>query len=894
MTATYTHTRRKNIGDEFEFSQGLVERAARELKTIMITINSDLGEDIPRHIIVIPFLHENVLKGIILLGSKKKLTEIQEDFLHQVMPSIGVAVNAVEARTKMQILLQQTQEQSEELQNQQEELKQSNEELQSQQEELQSQAEELQTQTEELRQTNEELENRTEDLERQRGAIREKNVTLEKTQRAVEAKAQELELSSKYKSEFLANMSHELRTPLNSMLILAQLLAENKRENLEKKQVEYAQTIHSAGSDLLTLINEILDLSKVEAGKIEAHVEEVILAELMETIEPKFHHLAEEKGVAFNIIIANELPPVLRTDSQRLKQIINNLLSNAFKFTAKGEVKLSMQRPTSDLFGTGLDPAKTIALSVTDSGIGIPEDKQKVIFEAFQQADGTTSRRFGGTGLGLSISRQLARLLGGELQLHSEEGKGSTFTLYIPENIEIKGSTSLQASVSFPSTQPAKQVETTTPSMRETSPEPVRQTVVQTPPEQTKTVAAVPVIKDDRDSITPDSRSLLIVEDDRNFSRLLVELAQEKGFKCVLAEDGKVGLEYAEEYQPNAIILDMGLPKVDGWTVMERLKDNPKTRHIPVHFMSASDETMDVKKMGAIGYLLKPVSMEQLGEAFQKIEHFIDERTKCLLVFADNKPHKKNILDVVGDRSIQTLMAENKAEAVEHLKTAQVDCLIIDMDVEKGNGIKLLEVLHNEERLAQIPVIIYGDRELSIAEEQLLHKCANNVTIKTVKSPERLLDETTLFLHQLEANLSEEKREMLEIVHDKEAILRDKKVLIVDDDIRNVFALATILEDKDMEVVVGKDGQQGLEMLEEHDDIAIILMDIMMPEMDGYEAMQRIREKSRYRNLPIIALTAKAMKGDKAKCIEAGANDYLSKPVDTNKLFSLMRVWLYR
>jgi signal transduction histidine kinase/DNA-binding response OmpR family regulator len=885
MTATYTHTRRKNIGDEFEFSQGLVERAARELKTIMITINSDLGEDIPRHLIVIPFLHENVLKGVILLASQNKLTEMQEDFLHQVMPSIGVAVNAVEARTKMQILLQQTQEQSEELQNQQEELKQSNEELTSQQEELQSQAEELQTQTEELRQTNEELENRTEDLERQRRAIREKNATLEKTQQVVEAKAQELELSSKYKSEFLANMSHELRTPLNSMLILAQLLTENKRGNLEKKQVEYAQTIHSAGSDLLTLINEILDLSKVEAGKIEAHVEEVILAELMETIEPKFHHLAEEKSVAFHIIIADELPPVLRTDSQRLKQIINNLLSNAFKFTAKGEVKLSMQRPTSDLFGTGLDPAKTVALSVTDSGIGIPEDKQKVIFEAFQQADGTTSRRYGGTGLGLSISRQLSRLLGGELQLESEEGKGSTFTLYIPENIEVKGSTSIQQSVSSPSIQAAKQVKT--------SPEPVQQTVIQTPPP--KTVAPPPpVIKDDRDSITPDSRSLLIVEDDRNFSRLLVELAQEKGFKCVLAEDGKVGLEYAEEYQPNAIILDMGLPKVDGWTVMERLKDNKKTRHIPVHFMSASDQTMDVKKMGAIGYLLKPVSMEQLGEAFLKIEHFIDDRSKCLLVLVDNKRHQQNILKVVEDRSIQTLMAENKAEAVEHLKTAEVDCLIIDMDVEKGTGIKLLEVLHNEERLTQIPVIIYGDRELSIAEEQLLHKCANNVTIKTVKSPERLLDETTLFLHQLEADLPQEKREMLEVVHDKEAILRNKKVLIVDDDIRNVFALATILEDKDMEVVVGKDGQQGLEMLEQHDDIAIILMDIMMPEMDGYEAMRRIREKTRYRKLPIIALTAKAMKGDKAKCIEAGASDYLSKPVDTNKLFSLMRVWLYR
>ena len=658
MTASYAHTRRKNIGDEFEFSRGLVDRAARELKSIIITINSELGEAVPRHIIVVPFLHENTLKGVILLASTKALTKIQQDFFHQVMPSIGVAVNAVESRAKMEVLLEQTQVQTEELKNQQEELQSSNEELKSQQEELQAQAEELQTQTEELRQTNEELEERTQDLERQKQEIREKNSSLEKTRIVVEAKAQELELASKYKSEFLANMSHELRTPLNSMLILAQLLTENKRGNLNEKQVEYAQTIHSAGSDLLTLINEILDLSKVEAGKIDAHIDDVDAADLLETIESKFRHVANDNGLAFPVTIANNLPPVWRTDAQRLKQIINNLLSNAFKFTSEGEVKLNVRRPSDDLSSLGLDSAKTIAISVMDSGIGIPKDKLQVIFEAFQQADGTTSRRFGGTGLGLSISRQLARLLGGELQLHSEEGKGSTFTLYLPENLDQKTPKVAAQDQLTPLSAPTE-VQT----IREMGignrkwekenkeftmpPEPVpqqQQTVVQpTPPKMATSPKMAAPIKDDRDLITPDSQSLLIVEDDRNFSHLVMELAQEKSFKCIIAEDGKTGLELAEQYQPHAIILDLGLPKVDGWTVMEKLKDNAKTRHIPVHFMSGSDQSMEAKKMGAIGYLLKPVSMEQLGGAFQKIEQFINKKTKNLLVFVDDKQHQQNI-----------------------------------------------------------------------------------------------------------------------------------------------------------------------------------------------------------------------------------------------------------
>ena len=887
LVTSYAHTRRKNISEEFEFTKGMVERSAKELKVITMELSSDLGEDIPPYILITPFLHENILKGVLLIASLNKITEIQQKFLQLIMPSIGVSVNAVEAREKMQLLLNQTQEQSEELRNQQEELKQSNEELQSQQEELQSQTEELQTQTEELRQTNEELETRTQDLENQRKAIRDKNTTLEKTQEVIEAKAQELELASKYKSEFLANMSHELRTPLNSMLILAQLLTENKQNNLSDKQVEYARTIHSAGSDLLALINEILDLSKVEAGKIEANIEKVFIADLMETLEPKFSHAAEEKGVAFEINLAETLPDTIRTDAQRLKQIINNLLSNAFKFTSKGSVKLDIQRPDIDVSMYKLDNEKSIQIAVTDSGIGIPNDKQKVIFEAFQQADGTTSRRFGGTGLGLSISRQLARLLGGELKLVSEEGKGSKFSLYIPESLEPKSSESME--VNHPSPSPSASLPASSaPKIainNKENEESGLEFISETP---------IATINDDRDDITADSKSLLIVEDDRNFSRLVMELAQEKGFKCILAEDGKIGLECAEYYQPRAIILDMGLPKIDGWTMMEILKNNPETRHIPVHFISANDQTMDARKMGAIGYLLKPVSMEQLGEAFLKIEHFIAQKTKNLLIVVDNEEHQQAILKIVGNDSINITVTATKDEAMSKLHIEDIDCIILDVDVEDKSGIRLLEKLNNEDSIAQIPIILYSERRLLASEEEIIQKCTNHLTVKTVQSPERLLDETTLFLHQLEANLPKEKREMLEVVHDKEAILRDKKVLIVDDDVRNVFALATVLEDKDMEVVVGKDGEQGLKMLEEVDDIAIVLMDIMMPGMDGYEAMQRIRKQARHRHLPIIALTAKAMKGDKAKCIDAGANDYLSKPVDTNKLLSLMRVWLYR
>jgi signal transduction histidine kinase/DNA-binding response OmpR family regulator len=892
LLASYAYTRRKNLAEAFQFSEGLIERAAKDQESVILTINSGLGEEIPRNLIVLPFLYENAVKGVIVLGSVKAPTAIQLEFLHQVMSSIGIAVNSIESQTKMQELLQQTQTQAEELQTQTAELQTQKEELQSQSEELQNQTEELQTQAEELRQTNETLEERSTELELQKKAISEKNQVLEESQRTLQAKAEELELASKYKSEFLANMSHELRTPLNSMLILAQLLVENKNGNLTDKQVEYGRTIYSAGSDLLTLINEILDLSKVESGKMEIQIDEISTLEIVETIGHKFRHVAEEKGLAFHSTMAEDVPPFLNTDVQRLKQVISNLLSNAFKFTNAGEVKLTVHRPSKDdtVSNLSLELDKTIAISVTDTGIGIPTDKQQLIFRAFQQVDGTTSRRYGGTGLGLSISRQFARLLGGELLLHSIEGKGSTFTLYLPENLEKSSGVQKSRSSEGETVVPLNR----TPSKTDELLTVTTSTNAETQETNVPATDTERKIVDDRGNLTPEDKSILIIEDDRKFSSILLELAREQDFKCLVAEDGKTGLQLAEQYKPNAIILDVSLPQMDGWTVMERLKDNSNTRHIPVHFMSASDYSTDAKKMGAIGYLLKPVSMGELGQAFKKIEQFLANTVKNLLIVTDNLLRQQKIMELVGEGDVKTTSANTIENAVEHLYHASFDCLILDVEIEPGAGFKLLKQLQSEEQLSQLPVIIYAERDLLPPEEALLQRYTNNLTVKTVRSPERLLDEATLFLHQVEANLPDDKRKMLEIVHDKTVILKDKKVLLVDDDMRNVFALATVLENKDMEVIIAENGKEALTKLEEEPDINLILMDIMMPEMDGYEAIQKIRQQPRFQKLPIIALTAKAMKSDKTKCIEAGANDYISKPVDTDKLTSLMRVWLYR
>ncbi|WP_353570862.1 response regulator [Candidatus Albibeggiatoa sp. nov. BB20] len=885
LIASYGYTHRKNFSNEYKMGEGLVGQAALEKQTIIMEevpddymqIQSGLGHAKPHNIIVLPFIYDNKVRGVIEIGSFSEFTDIQREWLRQTMPIIAIAVNTAESRTKMQELLQQSQAQAEE---------------------LQSQQEELQSQQEELRQTNEELEQRTQDLERQKSEIHKKNSVLERSQVEIEAKAQELEMASRYKSEFLANMSHELRTPLNSMLILAQLLTENKAQNLSDKQVEYAKTIHDSGSDLLDLINDILDLSKVEAGKIEVNVEQVVLSEFAFNLESKFHHVAEKKGLQFHINLDPQLPQYIHTDTQRFRQIVTNLLSNAFKFTEHGGVEVDIYRPIESGFlrTNKLSTQDMVAISVVDSGIGIPKEKQGPIFEAFQQADGSTSRRFGGTGLGLSISRQLARLLGGDIQLSSEANKGSTFTLYLSDKLEY-------AEGALPAVMPDYELPKNSAPTRTPPPAPTQEIITPTvnSVESTELEPAriisglnIPPIQDDRDKLHPKDRLILIIEDDRNFSGILMELSREKDFKCIVAEDGRAGLELAKQYKPHAVILDVGLPNVDGFTVMERLKTDVETRHIPVHFVSGTEQGNDARRMGAIGYLLKPVSMGELGEAFRKIEHFIDKDIRTIMIIVDQKDHGTRILDIVGGESVESLIANQVDESIEILKQTECDCIVLDVDVEQATGLRLLNCLVKEESLRKIPVILYAERELTEQEEKQLAKFEDALTVKAVRSPERLLDETTLFLHQIEGKLPEEKRQMLQMVHDKEAILKGKKVLVVDDDTRNTFALATVLEDKDMEVIVAMNGKEALQTLDEDQSIDIVLMDIMMPEMDGYEAMQQIRSQTRFRKLPIIALTAKAMKGDKAKCIDAGANDYLSKPVDTDKLMSLMRVWLYR
>jgi signal transduction histidine kinase/DNA-binding response OmpR family regulator/methyl-accepting chemotaxis protein len=891
VIASYAYNHRQGLKNEFKIGEGLVGQAALEKETIHLTkvpenyyvrIQSGLGKALPKNVLIQPFFYEETLKGVIELATFQTITELQLDFLNQVMPNIGIAINTAQSRSRMQILLQESQKQTEE--------------LQSQSEELQSQSEELQTQQEELRQTNEELEEQTRELERQKQDVQTKNLSLEQAQTdmekaklAIETKAKELELASKYKSEFLANMSHELRTPLNSLLILAQMLGENKEGNLTDKQMEYAKTIFNSGSDLLTLINEILDLSKVEAGKIEIHVENVRLKDLVDMVNQKFNHVAEPKGIAFPITVADDLPSSVKTDGHRLQQIINNLLSNAFKFTNEGEVRLTIQRPTPDFAqwqtqsgNNELDPAKTIAFSVTDTGIGIPKDKQMLIFEAFQQVDGTTSRRYGGTGLGLSISRQLARILGGDLHLQSEEGQGSTFTLYLAEHhLETVPNSEMFSLANLAKPEPQSSDDQLSQIVQEQK---ILKSL-ETPDDS---------IMDDRSRLTPEDKTLLIIEDDREFATLLMTTAWEKDFKCIMAEDGKTGLQYANQYHPHAIILDVGLPQLDGWTVMEKLKENPETRHIPVHFMSASEKARDAKQMGAIGYLLKPINLDELGDAFTKIEQFITKKIKEVLIIADNEQHQQALLKIILSENVQTKVVSTLAQTRQELQDNTFDALILDVEVEQQSGLNLLEQLQQQDELFQAPIIIYAKRDLTEAEDSILQKFAKYFTLKTVCSPERLLEEATLFLHQVEEHLPSDKQKMLQMVHNKDAILAHKKILLVDDDVRNTFALMSFLERKQMEVFVGENGKEALTVLDEHPDISIVLMDIMMPEMDGYEAIQEIRKQTRFRKLPIIALTAKAMKGDKIKCIEAGASDYLAKPVDTEKLVSLMRVWLYR
>jgi CheY-like chemotaxis protein len=891
LVGTYAYVRRKNLANQFKIGEGLVGQAALEKKPIALSevpddyirVTSGLGESVPRHIVALPFIYEGQVLGVIELAMLTDFTDTQLEFMSRAVENIAIAFNTAYARQRMQELLQESQQKSEELQTQEEELRVTNEELISQTETLQESEKKLKKQQQELEMTNVQLEEQAAELEQSRNALQEKQDAVDKQNRELkvaqtelERKAEELTLTSKYKSEFLANMSHELRTPLNSLLILARILADNKEGNLTDEQVESAKIILNGGNDLLTLINEVLDLSKIEAGKMEFHVESIILTEFADSMRWQFNHVAQEKGIAFEFSMAEELPEKIETDKKRVEQIIKNLLSNAFKFTEKGKVSLTVQRPPLgvDLSQANLNPAESVAICVTDTGIGMTPEQQKIIFEAFQQADGSTSRKYGGTGLGLSISRELVSRLGGHIAVRSKVGEGSTFTLYLPERFNHALLDAESSEVSDTS---------------KLNP-PVRK-----PPKSSEVskTSELNLSIDDRNELQQKDTVLLIVEDDANFAKVLSDVAHKKGLKCLIANDGRAGLKLALKYKPAAIILDLNLPDITGWNVLTALKDEPETRHIPVHIMSVEDETIDAFKQGAIGYLTKPVSPEDLDRVFQRFEGFTSKSVKKLLLIEDDTTLRYSVKKLLGSEDIEITEAGLGQTALDLLREQRFDCMILDLKLPDMTGFELLSIVHDDETIFRCPVIVYTGQALSKEENEILMKYTDSVVIKGVKSPERLLDETALFLHQVVADMPDDKQRTIRQLYDKDMLLAGKKILLVDDDVRNSFALSKLLTDKGVIVEMAENGQDALAVLEANRDMDLVLMDIMMPVMDGYETTKRIRQDSKFKNLPILALTAKAMKGDKEKCIEAGANDYLSKPIDADRLFSMLRVWLY-
>jgi HAMP domain-containing protein/CheY-like chemotaxis protein len=934
LIASYAYKERKHVGNRFYLGEGLVGQAALEKKPILLTnvpddyirITSGLGEAPPRNILVLPVLFEGEVKAVIELASFLPFSQIHQLFLDQLAESVGVVINMISANMRTAELLEQSQSltlelqsQSEELRTQQEELKKSNSELETQAATLRTSEELLKDQQEELQQVNEELEEKASLLAEQNRKVESKNEEVEAARLALEEKAEQLALSSKYKSEFLANMSHELRTPLNSLLILARLLSENKDGNLTPKQVEFAQTILTSGSDLLNLINDVLDLSKVEAGKMDVNPTDVRIPDVKEFVERSFDALAEQKGLDFHVELNTDLPPSIYTDGGRLQQVIKNLLSNAFKFTQEGSVTLTIRRADKGrrFQNRALEAAaEVIAFAVSDTGIGIPKDKQRLIFEAFQQADGTTSRKFGGTGLGLSISREIARLLGGEIRVESSENQGSTFTLFLPsrykpredgpDRIETADmsdfmSPTRQSQVGgtgFGGTQAASKQSVRPPLRSPASRRDQRRKsagdALQYMPER----RAIPqtVIADDREQIDAGDRTVLVIENDQNFAKVLLDMARDKGYKGVVELDGEAGLKAARELRPDAITLDIDMPGMDGLQVLDRLKRDPETRHVPVHIISGVEKKGEGLKAGAIAYLAKPVSKEALDTAFARISTFIDTVPKSLLVVEDNEVQRQSIVELIAHDDVEITAVGSAAEALGKLHEKHFDCMVLDLGLRTGEmtGFDLLEKVKSDPDNHDLPIIIYTGRELEWEDEVKIKKYAETIIVKDVKSPERLLDETALFLHRVEAKLPEQKRKMLEHLHDADSVVSGKSILVVDDDVRNIFSLTSMLEDHGMVVRFAENGRQAIDALKKDPDVDAVLMDVMMPEMDGYETTRAIREMDEFKTLPIIALTAKAMKGDREKCIAAGASDYITKPVDTEQLLSLLRVWLYR
>jgi len=849
--AAYAHS--QDLPDTIAVGSGLVGQCAKEKQRILLAkippkyvpIRSSLGSARPVSVVVLPVLFEGQTKAVIELASLRPFTDAHINFLEQLTQSIGVVLNTIEATMRTERLLQQSQQLTVELQAGQTE----------------------------LQQTNEELEQKALELAEQNAEVERKNMEIEQARRAVEEKAAELALTSKYKSEFLANMSHELRTPLNSILILGQQLAENTAGNLQPRQVDFARNIYSAGSDLLNLINDILDLSKIESGTVTVEAEEISFASLKDSAERSFRHIAESKNLPFFVEFDQNLPAAFTSDSKRLQQIIKNLLSNAFKFTTGGHVTMSVGLATEgwNPDHPGLEHAgSVIAMAISDTGIGIAPEKQRLIFEAFQQADAGTSRKYGGTGLGLAISRELAALLGGEIRLVSTPGEGSTFTLYLPL---------LYTSPAVPATISRRDSSGRSP--------------------DSASLAVLPVaredrISDDRENVEPGDLAALIVEDDPHYARVLLGLARERGFKGLVANRGHEALTLARQYLPAAITLDIFLPDMLGWTVLNHLKLAPETRHIPVQIITLEEERQHGLAHGAFSYLVKPATTQDLESAFDRIKTFVAPRTKRLLVVEDDDRERQSIVELLGYSDIEITTVATGTEAFDTLLDRPFDCCVLDLRLPDMTGFQLLDKIQAEASLRDVPIVVFTGKDLSVEEEERLRTVAKSIVLKDVQSPERLLDETALFLHRVVSDLPEGKQEMLRRLHGSNESLRGAKVLIVDDDARNIFALSIVLENQDMEVLSATNGRQAIELIENTPGLAIVLMDIMMPEMDGYQTMREIRKLPSFRALPILALTAKAMKGDREKCLEAGASDYIAKPVDTAQLLSLLRVWLHR
>jgi len=835
------HLRRLKVGE------GLVGQCAAEKQRMLIselppntiTIRSGLFEAVPRNVIVLPVLFEDRVKAVIELASLSAFTTSHLAFLEQLTASIGIVLNSIEATMQTEGLLKQSQQL----------------------------ATELQVQQKELQQTNEQLAQKAQQLAEQNVEVERKNQEIEQARRALEEKAKELALTSKYKSEFLANMSHELRTPLNSILVLGQQLSENPDGNLLPKQVEFSRTIHGAGTDLLNLITDILDLSKIESGTVSVEAEEVFFASLLDMVERPFRHEAENRHLSFEVLTDPHLARSVVTDSKRLQQVLKNLLSNAFKFTEQGGVRLSVSLAQSGwsedhpILGKA---AAVVAFEVADTGIGIPLDKQRIIFEAFQQADAGTSRKYGGTGLGLAISRELASLLGGEIQLRSAPGQGSTFTLYLPQTYVGPSSA---------------------PMLERTPPSPVPLSISEHPVEK---------IPDDRDNLQPDDAILLIVEDDPHYARVLRDLSRDKGFKVLVALRGAEALVLAREYHPTAVSLDVFLPDMLGWTVLNHLKQDPATRHIPVQMLTLDEDRNHGLARGAFAFVTKPTTPEGLETALARIKEYSSPRRKRLLVVEDNPAEQLSIKELLGFDDVDVTVVSSGEAAIRTVNDQSFDCVVLDLRLPDISGFEVLERFRDTPSLRDLPVVVFTGKELSPEEDARLHALARSVVVKGVESPERLLDETALFLHRVVADLPVDKQKMLDRLHHSDDALVGKRVLVVDDDVRNIFALSSVLERRGMEVITAGTGREAIARLESTPDVAIVLMDIMMPEMDGYETMRVIRHNVAFRRLPIIALTAKAMKGDREKCLEAGASEYLAKPVNTEQLLSSLRMWLHR